>query len=105
MTADYEIWLKKAWEACPCRHPSRGHWCCTPVGVSGKAGRLPCCKCEGGTRDCTYPLHAALLGMVGDCHEKPCICGHKGDYGEPVTDMLCIAKRRRLRAAIGISDE
>ena len=79
MTADFESWLKKAWENMTCP----GETC---------KDMLPEYNdkfCEG---------HAALLRMVDAVHVQGCKC----DRSFPVK---CQRERRRLRASIGVSDD
>jgi len=95
--SDFESELKKAWATCACADGDCDETAChdetaTAIWRERKDYHCRCCS-PTVSRECTNPLHAALLEMVEayalDTVSKP------GNYHK---------KRRRLRAAVGVDD-
>ena len=104
MAADYAEPLKRAWEACPCRDVA--HYCMAEAGRTiPPRWRCSCWQAKHNRADsdvtgpCLWPGHAALLEMVDKIHLPNCLCRRPGGGAG------CHIERRRLRAAVGVSDD
>ena len=92
--ADYAEPLKRAWATCACADGDCDETVCHHETTIRKDYHCRCCS-PTVTRECTNPLHTALLEMVDKY-----VGNHVSFYFESAREV----ERRRLRAAVGVDN-
>ena len=93
--SDFESELKKAWATCACADGDCDETVCHHETTTRKGYHCRCCS-PTVTRECTNPLHTALLRMV-DAYARDISISN-------VRYVDHEHERRRLRAAVGVDD-